>query len=150
MKEELVSLEVAVLAKARGFKMPTHAYYTNRLMTEEEKDLGYNFEDKLPPYKLTENTIGCSDTYMRYKDLCKYWEFDYNAPTQSHLQKFLREVYDIDVESRGCRIAGDKKTDYYQPHINGALIGKISARYKTYEDALEYALFEGLATSLGE
>lgn len=68
---------------------------------------------------------------------CKYY-----APTQSLLQKWLREEHKIDVEARPVRYAGDKETSYYQSYINGCVISM--KKYNTYEEALEVSLFEAL------
>ena len=67
----------------------------------------------------------------------------YYIPTQSLLQKWLREIHNIDIESKGFRNAGDIKALYYQPLINGAIINL--NRFKTYEESLEKGLQEALS-----
>ncbi len=63
-------------------------------------------------------------------------------PTQSLLQKWLREKHNFDCEARGVRYSGDNETSYYQPYINGCIVNM--GRYPTYEAALEIAEQEAL------
>ena len=75
--------------------------------------------------------------YSNYKD-------GILAPTQSQLQKWLREVYNIYIDIESC-LLGLKNIEYkfyiYDVHKYSR---KKSIIYKTYEDALEIALQEAL------
>ncbi len=69
----------------------------------------------------------------------------YSAPTQSLLQKWLREVHNIYVSSYPAIAIGWPEPSFYQPHINNCCIdGRGKDKYKTFEEALEIGLQEGL------
>lgn len=97
MQEYIITLETALLAKQKGFNIPTVHYYTNRLLTPEDKKLGYSFENNHVPYKLEESFVGETDKYVKLKDLLVFRNFDINAPTQNLLQQWLREIHNIEV-----------------------------------------------------
>lgn len=59
------------------------------------------------------------------------------------LQQWLRDEHNIDVESKGIRYAGDLKSSYYQPNLNGTCVYGLK-KFETYELALESGLVEGL------
>lgn len=64
-------------------------------------------------------------------------------PTQSILQKWLREEHNLEVNAYGVRYTGDIKAIYYTYAINGA--NRLHTyRYNTYEEALEAGLFDAL------
>ena len=71
MNEQLITFETAKLAKEKGFDLSTVFYYTNRLLTEEEHKLGYNFDDNFPPYKLDQSFMGEHSTYTKLEHLLK-------------------------------------------------------------------------------
>ena len=58
------------------------------------------------------------------------------------LQKWLREIYNIDIESRAVRFAGDEKSSYYQPYYNGSIL--TMKKFNSYEEALEEGLYQAL------
>ncbi len=116
MKDELISFETAKLAKEKGFNIDSGNCF-------DEKQNRYSW-DMLTWFNDSEN---------------KHLQFDetlnpiYYRPTQSLLQKWFREIHDINIWA-------------YQPNISGywghSLENK--ARYDTYEEALERGLEEGL------
>jgi len=64
-------------------------------------------------------------------------------PTQSILQKWLREEHNLEVNAYGVRYTGDISVTYYTYSVNG--VTQLRA-YKcdTYENALEAGLLEAL------
>ena len=64
-------------------------------------------------------------------------------PTQSFLQKWLREKYNIDIWC--IPIYKGKKTFHYQLAVESDnILNQTMERYKTYEEALEFGLQEAL------
>jgi hypothetical protein len=127
MKEQLISFETAVLAKEKGFDWLCNNY-TN------ERD-GDNFSN--------ENTI---ISYKNYN--CIY--ATYSRPTQSLLQKWLREVHNIHVNI-DCNAGGwyyelmkcNGTTIYIEKGRNKGMAYQ-GFNYETYEEALEAGLQESL------
>lgn len=62
----------------------------------------------------------------------------YACPLISQALNFLRIDFNLDVESRPTRFAGDEQSSYYQPYINGCVISM--AKYSTYEEAILEAI----------
>lgn len=114
MKEELISFETAKLANSKGFKFDYNLVNT----------LYYRRSDKI----LIDKSYHSPD--------------DYAAPTQSLLQKWLREVHnihvtpyisDISVDIYGCSIKWHDNA-YKEQFVKGNI----------YEKALEVGLKEAL------
>lgn len=117
MEEQLVSFETAKLAKEKGFSEPIMYAYDNKGNKYSRDSISHDF-----------NIRGLL-----------------SAPTQSLLQKWLREVYDLEVHI-GLSYTNNKKSGY-----NTSLFGKtfgnnkyLESKFKTYEEALEVGLLEGL------
>lgn len=120
MEEQRISFETAILAKDKGYDIVeyNHAFNPNT---------GYKLE-------------GHVVTSLLYAepDLSKHLF----RPTQSLLQKWLREVHDIDVIINTLRNQGNKD---YQTHISSLKeTTKGEYYHKTYEEALEVGLQEAL------
>ena len=145
MEEQLISFETAKLAKEKGFGenpyLQLYTYY-------DLKGKLYNEEDCIG------TTIGESSEYSWSNSVSRdsveayISGMDYSldeyvlAPTQSLLQKWLRETYNILVETQfdtvsfGYRIFNPfKTTDYFTEW-----------KYKTwdFEEALEEGLYQAL------
>jgi hypothetical protein len=134
MKDKLISLELAKLAKEKGFKeYCTNAYINRQYLSE------YHVADEYFKYTCKEDFPLVNDCAFFLVPRAEPW---FAAPTQSLLQKWLRELHNIDVESRSVRFVGDEKVSYYQPYIYGSIVSL--KRYNTYEESLEAGLFEGL------
>jgi len=168
MKNQVISLEVAKLAKENQFNIPTQkAYINNEIFVNYEKVSGYcdNYRIDANDFHKNWNRVGwmfdkgglrCFGCKLDNK---KYFEA-YLAPTQSLLQKWLREIHDIHIVISVYRDM-DHRDNYdlkiikhvlIIPLINKKLKGldiledfpiKNSIFY-TYEEALEEGLKEAL------
>jgi len=135
MKEQLIDFPTAKLAKEKGFNKTSHgkAYL-------KDGTLGYTHAES-------------SDSIIIYKE-------QYGSPTQSLLQKWLRDEhrihitirhytdcptrrfddfdYDDELGSYGIEIHEPKTQDECDIYVNSDFLGE------TYEEVLEIALKEGL------
>lgn len=118
MQEELIIFETAKLAKEKGFKIPVI--------------YGYVSEDCQEPYaKCFENPH------------CYNVRGNFSAPTQSLLQKWLREVHNIyliptvDIETKKY------SWELYNFSTNKSETGEWS-KFDTYEEAFEEGLIKAL------
>jgi len=132
MKEQLISFETAKLAKEKGFNEGCLYDYNN------SSDLRKNVHS------------------LFYNDSLDF----YIAPTQSLLQKWLREVYNIEVDVMRYTYSGGEyqgkcymwAIDKYDPNYNPEtedpwiLETRKSQGYdfKVYEEALEEGLYQAL------
>lgn len=144
MQEQLISFEVAKLAKEKGFNLEIKTYYNipvNKkeepyLETECEDSDNYNSED----YEESRFVNSSLDS------LCTIIA----APTQSLLQKWLREVHNIFVVIKpDINIYNIETAQYWESisYINekgkkGNYIKIVEC--ETYEEALEQGLLYGL------
>lgn len=129
MQESLISFETAKLAKEKGVKLDINGLY---------------WEDG--SYDSGENAL----VYEEFQDVM-------SAPTQSLLQKWLREVHKINVESNylpnvekyRCLFIPmtlKKPSEYSTPGT--AFASRFNyldkENYNTYEEALEIGLYQAL------
>ena len=132
MEEELITLQTAKLAKEKGFDVRCEKAYfeTGRHILETIRDGEITFPYK-PPRILKRN----------YGD--EFTIFIAEAPTQSLLQKWLREEYNIIVlvDYEGIDGYYYKFYSYKEGNKNYDASYK---NYNTYEEALEVGLQEGL------
>lgn len=120
MKDEIVKYETAVLAKEKGFNIPV--LYS------------YGLEG--------ENTLSPTDDNSLF-DLNTNGEHGYSAPTQSLLQKWLREVHGIYVFVYMDEILWDSFR--FNVLMNDQMVyDERTIMFDTYEEALEAGLSEGL------
>ena len=134
MKEQLIDFETAKLAKEKGFDIRCKDAYCD---FEEQILYDYHHGDE----ELIEkryNLLVSSD-YDRGKTI------NYYVPTQSLLQKWLREKHGIDIMVKTW--TGDikgEKTYASDVYLFGTIIYIKLERVKTYEEALEKGLFEAI------
>lgn len=128
MKDKLISFETAKLAKEKGFNIPVrYAFYTEK----DKRDLRTRTQDWNNHFVWVGSSWGGHNTNPFY-----------SRPTQSLLQKWLREVHKVNVS---ISFYDDGKNKYWTCHIH-----KDSSQQAyvcgedVYEDALEKGLFEGL------
>jgi hypothetical protein len=115
MEEQLISFETAKLAKEKGFEeFCSKAFLRGRLVSNS----------------IMNETFG-----EPLNDIV-------NAPTQSLLQKWLRDVHQIDISIKVGLLDSISKVYIYSIPFNEGLINW--NKYNTYEEALEAGLYEGL------
>jgi hypothetical protein len=126
MKEELITFETAKLAKEKGF---------------DSEGFHYFYDEKGVPHAVKVERSFLSKSL-------------YFAPTQSLLQKWLREVHDIHVQAHPIPMYGEQD----KARWSGAWIIKYNSKepsldqwsditklsYNTYEEALEEGLKKAL------
>lgn len=126
IEEQLIGFELAIIAKEKGFK----------------EDSRYCFDINGKIYNVGHNNSIETDQEV------------YSAPTQSLLQRWLRDKFGIFVDCSHSRINDDGIVTLYQTQITSILIGE-TYNFKhhsvsrdcygiTYEEALEAGLQEGL------
>lgn len=120
MEEELVSFETAKLAHQKGFNIPTPQYY----------DLIRN--KQVTYLNLEENEYYKNDNPNMY-----------SKPTQSLLQKWLREVHNIDILIEFVDDVNKIIYGYYLAK-NKEYKNVNNKGFKIYEEALEKGLQEAL------
>jgi len=129
MKDELITFETAKLAKEKGFNIPTWFFYFKGILVD--KTTGENDSSTFD-----ENISNWNDG----------WNFDHtSAPTQSLLQRWLREKHDTHIElvlwnnnSWSCQVVND----VFAYEEDGSEYEAYGC--KSYEEALE----EGLQAAL--
>jgi hypothetical protein len=153
MQEQLISFETAKLAKEKNFEIGVNQSY---IIYKES----YNYDDDpnhRESYKVNDVEINSHYHVNNYKgiDLSNELYEAYSAPTQSLLQKWLREIHNIYVDSYHDLTADGKNIQYYtswgflqQKDNNGNQ--NMNGWYdeyndwKTYEEALEFGLQQAL------
>lgn len=142
MKEQLVSFESAKLAKEKGFKSIGSRYIYNTV-----PNMGFKLGI---PYKVTEQSKHFS-TFVNFQE--NSFDDCYEAPTQSLLQKWLREEHKLFISITTFTVKYTTYTIYKLKDIvdiiyfNARNINDEKSRsdhYDTYEDALEDALINAL------
>lgn len=147
MEEQLVTFETAKLAKEKRFNKPINWYYyplafmlndKPRLIADGALDPNKTFYDGI----ITDNTIG-----LQLSDMNSLSEGYYSAPTQSLLQKWLRDVHEIYVSPKESH-SFDNTLEFVctvnNTYVNHNILNKPINRFDTYEEALEIGLIEGL------
>jgi hypothetical protein len=117
MQEELVTFQVAKLAKEKGFNI-----FTGKAWIKKEGQALFF----VPVYTGVTNGI------------------DYHAPTQSLLQKWLREVHNIHIDINTMYLSKGKCWDCYIGEISGESSIWNKEVKGSYEEALEVGLQEAL------
>lgn len=143
--EQLVSFETAKLAKQKGFNWLCYHHYDNINLVANYVENGSSTD--------VEFRADLEDLLENYNSKHLIGEF-YSAPTQSLLQRWLREEYGIHINIQklyqcnvspavfeGWHIYVAGKTFEIRYDINDILIDKT---FSTYEEALEAGLQEGL------
>jgi hypothetical protein len=135
MEEQLITLETAKIAKEKGFKLNhgCDSYYV--VLEDSYLEDHYKHEDVL---LYSKGQIKLSSKSL-YNTMC---ENVGDAPSQSILQKWLRDEHNIDIEiSVHLRNGGRRyRSDIF---IYG-FHDKEMEEQETYEDALEEGLQEAL------
>jgi hypothetical protein len=158
MKDEIETLETAKLLKEKNFDVLVQGSYTQYLTTQIDPE----YPEGGGPFGWTKGEVEMSSSYFRNND--KGGDFSnkkytmYAAPTQSLVQKWLREDYGIQVYAVSGTISGGTKLRFkdYVGHVDDISkhgVGNVvqtaindprDEEYQTYEAALEAALLEAL------
>ena len=128
MKESIISFETAKLAKEKKFNIPCENFYIEYI-DDDVADL-FNYEEQ--------RGSGYAELYRNNQ------EFKYSAPTQSLLQKWLREIHHIHITIEMVSIVSE--TYCYIIRGNFPLIN--SYKDLDYEDTYESALEDALEKAL--
>lgn len=121
MKDQLISFETAKLAKEKGYKGDTGKR-------------GLNIQLSTLCYTIKEN--GYEEGHLNHVGV------GIAAPTQSLLQKWLREIHNIQVFVAWTGLKSTNKYDVMW--FKDVPKTSFDASYNTYEEALEAGLTEAL------
>lgn len=138
MKEQLVKFETAKLAKEKEFDLETLRFYTkpnSKMFGLDEKGRSYSIKNT--PKKL----------YKCGEHAALNIQSVYPAPTQSLLQRWLRETHNLHIALNIGLPHKNTIMFYSNVIIFGTVTHKSKFKsnfYKTYEEALEIGLQEAL------
>jgi len=154
MKDEIITFETAKLAKEKGFNIPVYNYINPDGVFDCVKPTTYN-DDGDNNYDIDQLGGTILQDYNNVEiDICEietvgcYFNADgieenYSAPSQSLLQRWLREKHKINISM----INGSNTVNLYYYEINKTnkfpIKGDGSKNY-TYEQALEESLLKAL------
>ena len=134
LREKLISFETAILAKEKGFKNACDGFVN--------KDNEYIFmPDLLYPNNSEFSHNSEEDPeVVEWKELMKTLVL---APTQSLLQKWLREVHEISIKIDDYYTNSRVRFDYNVCELGSQEDNPVGI-FETYEEALAIGLQEGL------
>ena len=136
MKDTLITFKTAKLVKEKGFDLETSYFYTK----PNSKMFGLDEEGRAYPIKNTAKKL-----YTCGEEAALNIENVYVAPTQSLLQKWLREIYSIDVyvAPRINSVTGIR--EYWATLFTIDCSMTISTdTHKSFEEVLEEGLYRAL------
>jgi hypothetical protein len=131
IEEELIGLETAILAKEKGFNERTLYVYKETFAHDiEDHHTGNEYHNEYVPPR---------PSYYDYftehdHEVCK-------APTQSLLQRWLREVHNIH-----CWVSPETYLNFNYHYFMTGGYTHMKDGFPTYEIAMEEALKESLKT----
>lgn len=158
MNNQLITFKTAKLAKEVGFKEGVHGYFVHYITEQIDSEHG-----KSGSFGWERDELTFDDSYMVNGDKnlgdfsCEDYQC-YSRPTQSLLQKFLREIHGYHIviiptitsnwTFKIVKVISEADNDY----ISGIKSVSDMPPYKevsgydfsTYEDALEEGLYEAL------
>lgn len=147
MVDRLISKKTAKLAKNKNFDLGVYNSYVIY-----KKDYVYD-DDPDHPESYKKDQVEMSNFYHKNSvdgfDMSNNSYEVYSAPTQSHLQCWLRETHKIRVLIVQ-KIAGDFGFEIYVPNKENPSgkpwkrLSFFTIHHKTYENALEEGLYESL------
>ena len=134
LREKLISFETAILAKEKGFKNACDGFVN--------KDNEYIFmPDLLYPNNSEFSHNSEEDPeVVEWKELMKTLVL---APTQSLLQKWLREVHEISIKIDDYYTNSRVRFDYNVCELGSQEDNPVGI-FETYEEALETGLYQAL------
>jgi hypothetical protein len=122
-EEKKIELMTSIHAKEKGFNWRTTSFYENGEFKERDRNPNIETWDHNSSFK--ERT---------------------SAPTQTHLQKWLREVHNLHANPYMEGEAGEPELNLYTYFIHQGMGNRIKSKmiFPSFESALEYALLESL------
>ena len=148
MEEELITFETAKLAKEKGFTMFKDSFKSALIDSRNYDVQRYSFyrvikEEQMLNLNVGTNSSNISGLWESYNDKDFRVQKNYFAPTQSLLQKWLREVHNIKlwVEFNYTR---EWFSYYLDKYDDKKIILQKDIRNQSFEEALEVGLQEGL------
>lgn len=137
MKDERVSLETAKLLKEKNFNIGGYGSYTEYLKTHKSDNPSFATKKGEVEFDGTfyfiNNNSACDNS-------CKNYTM-YAAPTQSVVQRWLREVHNIQVYCYSSTKNGDGVYRDYVVHVNERSINDArDNEFQTYEEGMEIGL----------
>lgn len=147
MEDTLITFKTAKLAKEKGFNEREHWFY--KVKSENDIELYGCTKKELVGFKGYNPIYYKVNDYHTNKEKYNAKLYRCSAPTQSLLQKWLREKYNIDIIIDTTRvIKGEKNKGEYAAIIysnNKVLFHwDLGGLHQKYEEALEVALQEAL------
>lgn len=161
MKEELISFETAVLAKEKGFTAFNDKFKSALIDSRNYDVQRYSFYRVIEKEQTLELNVGTNSSNINglwesYNDVNFKTQKNYFAPTQSLLQRWLREVHNIEIlinrippeavlasKNNGKNILNNYSYYVWSLNNNPRIANKGSFK-NTYEEALEKGLQEAL------
>ena len=134
LKEKLISFETAILAKEKGFKNACD-WFVNKdnehifipdLLYPNNSEFSHNPEE--------------DPEVVEWEEFMKTLAF---APTQSLLQKWIREVHDMSIKIDDYYTNSGLRFDYNVCELGSQEDNPVGI-FETYEEALEIGLQEAL------
>ena len=129
MKEECISFETAKLAKEKGFDIKCSSHWST-----------YDNDGLLNNFLSIEDGISRNYNNYKYPYITNKKEELFSAPTQTLLQRWLRETKNIIISVMFEISSYELFID--DGYYNGSV--GFDNTFDTYEEALEYGLLEAL------
>ena len=141
MTDTLISFETAILAKEKGFNKKVLFSYENSYKKSFLYCGGVLYNSSKNKYSYTENL-----EYNLYNHNSQKKLKVYSAPSQSLLQKWLREKHNIIIliELKDSSMSLYTPITIYVVSKTTMMIAHLPKSFDSYEDALEAGLIEGL------
>jgi predicted transcriptional regulator len=140
MKNEKVTFDTAKLAKEKGFNEMVEGSLTKYLTTKVDPE-----SPEGGPFGWIEGELETSSEYFRNNDpgadySCKNYIM-YGWPTQAQLQRWLRDVHNIQVYCYSNTKNSEGIYRDYVVHVNERAINDArDEEFQTYEEAMEVGL----------
>ena len=136
MEEKTISFETAKLAKEKGFSLKVFYFYLNTNILQDANTYERPFYNGNP------------DIEFYFRNWNEESKNRCSAPTQSLLQKWLREEHEIHIILEISNVYTDDNNLYgyklYKITNDGFKCINIKELNKTYEETLEKGLYEAL------
>ena len=134
LKERLISFETAILAKEKGFKNACDGFvnkdneyiFMPDLLYPNNSEFSYNPEE--------------DPEVIEWEEMMKTLAL---APTQSLLQKWLREVHEISIKIDDYYTNSRVRFDYNVCELGSQEDNPVGI-FETYEEALDAGLYQAL------